>query len=624
MGLEESWGGDGWSDEARDAPEPGSGDGSGAGGEEVVDRPAEPGAVEPPQPAEAAAGMEVVTDDPAPTDEAPADETAPEEEAAPAQDASVEREAKFTVAEISDLDGLYRLDELPGGFGLIAGGLALLTDAYYDTPDFALLRHGYVLRLRHADGQTKVTLKGLERAGFGPIHKRFEAEGAVTSGAPLRPDGWPPAVRDRARPILGPAPELVPICFLEHARHLREVRRPGEQGSEPVGELGVEKVTVMAPDRLAVRHGAPELVATFAEVELELAPAASDVDADDVGEALSQLPGLAASEESKFERALSLVAGHPLGYAPNVYGVQPEMPMAEAGRLVLRQQLALMLLNEAGSRRGADIEHVHDMRVASRRARAAIGVFGPYFADDALKPIGKGLKRTGRALGAVRDLDVALYKLARHQKGLEPYEARGLDVLAARWHDRREDAYEELLRWLDSRAYARFIAGFELFCQRAGEGARRRAANGFAGAVEFRHVMPVAIVERFAVVRSHETLLSGPTRPAEADLHSLRIDCKRLRYSLEFSRHLLGDEGEALIKQLKRLQDHLGDLNDAAVTRDRLREMQSDGVDHPAVERYAVRQEVAVDELRDTFGEVWEPFIAHGNRRLLLEAVARL
>ena len=49
-------------------------------------------------------------------------------------------------------------------------------------------------------------------------------------------------------------------------------------------------------------------------------------------------------------------------------------------------------------------------------------------------------------------------------------------------------------------------------------------------------------------------------------LHALRIDCKYLRYNLEFLRHLLGAEGEQLIAPLIALQDVLGELNDAVVS----------------------------------------------------------
>ena len=54
-------------------------------------------------------------------------------------------------------------------------------------------------------------------------------------------------------------------------------------------------------------------------------------------------------------------------------------------------------------------------------------------------------------------------------------------------------------------------------------------------------------------------------------LHRLRIDCKKLRYLLEFFAALYPkDDVRPLIDALKKLQDNLGDFNDLAVERDLL------------------------------------------------------
>ncbi|MCL4244402.1 MAG: CHAD domain-containing protein, partial [Candidatus Dadabacteria bacterium] len=52
----------------------------------------------------------------------------------------------------------------------------------------------------------------------------------------------------------------------------------------------------------------------------------------------------------------------------------------------------------------------------------------------------------------------------------------------------------------------------------------------------------------------------------DSDLHALRIECKKLRYYLEFFESLFpGEEAKRAIKQLKSLQDNLGDFNDLHV-----------------------------------------------------------
>jgi CHAD domain-containing protein len=73
---------------------------------------------------------------------------------------------------------------------------------------------------------------------------------------------------------------------------------------------------------------------------------------------------------------------------------------------------------------------------------------------------------------------------------------------------------------------------------------------------------PVLIYTRLVAVRAYAAVL--PSATVEL-LHALRIECKKLRYTVEFFREVLGHEAKAVIDDLKDLQDHLGDLNDAQV-----------------------------------------------------------
>ena len=87
-------------------------------------------------------------------------------------------------------------------------------------------------------------------------------------------------------------------------------------------------------------------------------------------------------------------------------GVRADDTMAEAADKILLFQLRRMIEHEPGTRKGEDIEELHDMRVATRRMRAALRLFEAFLDPEALRPFLKTLRRTGRTLGAVRDLDV--------------------------------------------------------------------------------------------------------------------------------------------------------------------------------------------------------------------------
>ena len=114
-------------------------------------------------------------------------------------------------------------------------------------------------------------------------------------------------------------------------------------------------------------------------------------------------------------------------------GVTPDDSLAEAGRKVMLFQFNEMLSHEAGTRLGADIEELHDMRVATRRMRAAFDVFGEAFHAKVVKTHLKGLRATGRALGRVRDLDVFIEKAEAYRLTLAPEAQPGLDLLLEMW-----------------------------------------------------------------------------------------------------------------------------------------------------------------------------------------------
>ncbi len=94
--------------------------------------------------------------------------------------------------------------------------------------------------------------------------------------------------------------------------------------------------------------------------------------------------------------------------AKSVYDIAPDATFVEAAHTALRQQLDEMLSNLDGTRAGDDIEALHDMRVASRRLRAALSVFAAAFSPKPFGVIEKEAARITDALGAVRDADVQI------------------------------------------------------------------------------------------------------------------------------------------------------------------------------------------------------------------------
>lgn len=313
-------------------------------------------------------------------------------------------------------------------------------------------------------------------------------------------------------------------------------------------------------------------------------------------------------------------------------GVEPDDPLSEAGRKVLRYHFAEMLRHEEGTRLGEDIEELHDMRVATRRMRAAFEVFENAFDLKAVKPHLKGLRAAGRALGRVRDLDVFMEKAQLYLDSLPPEQRHGLDMLLGAWSEQREADRAEMLAHLDSPDYQNFKRKFAVFLNTPGAGARQIPEEQIEPEL-VRYVAPVLIYTRLAAVRAYEPRL--PSASIE-QLHALRIEFKKLRYTVEFFKEVMGVQAGAVIGDIKGLQDHLGDLNDADVACQILREFldnwENREVQVPLSERsnpeplvaYLAAKHAERHRLIVTFQEAWAHFDRPEFRENLAQAIAVL
>lgn len=314
-------------------------------------------------------------------------------------------------------------------------------------------------------------------------------------------------------------------------------------------------------------------------------------------------------------------------------GLQAKDAVAEAGRKVMLFHFARMLSHEAGTRQGEDIEALHDMRVATRRLRAALQVFEEAFEPGALKPFRRGLQAVGRALGTVRDLDVFMEKAQRYAQALPEERRGGLNPLLDHWQAEREMARAEMLKVLDGEAYAEFKRKFNIFLHTPGAGARPIPA-GQPAPQTVAEIAPVLIYSRLAETRAFAPFLKDA--PIEL-LHMLRIEFKKLRYTLEYFEEVLGKQARYVINELKLLQDHLGDLNDAQVATQILRQFidqwESQQAALPIHERQNIEEVVNYlafchaerHRLMASFRDAWRQHFERASfRRALAQAVSVL
>ena len=439
-----------------------------------------------------------------------------------------------------------------------------LADTYMDTADWRLTRAGYVLRVRRRDqrpagtatatatadvsasGTGELTLKN-RVAATGGLRRRLEVTEALPEAgvAAVGPDG---PVGRRLHALGGTRP--LDALFVVRTR-----RRPFTllADDEPVGEVALDDTVIDVPESTRPVR--------MQRVEVEVDPAWEERVAPLVARLRIDC-GLQPAAVSKFEAGL-LGSGLTVPSGPDVGPtVLPPAPtVAELAFVVLRRNLGQMLAHEPGTRLGEDPEDLHDMRVATRRMRAALDLFAEVLPARA-RGIRAELGWVADALGRVRDLDVQLERVEQFSAAAVPGSTNALKDLGELLHQRRHEARTALLASLESARYERLVASFSAMLS---HGPLRRPGPGNAPAL-------LAVPE---LVRSRHRAVAKAAKKARRsgeldDFHKLRIRGKRLRYAVEFVTELYGSPAKKYVKCVQRLQDALGSMQDARVAAEQL------------------------------------------------------
>ncbi len=237
----------------------------------------------------------------------------------------------------------------------------------------------------------------------------------------------------------------------------------------------------------------------------------------------------------------------PLHELPAKHGAREQ-----ASRLVQRAARARVRLHDA-----EDSEALHDFRVAVRRLRTFLRAYEPWL--ELGRKTTRRLRDLARATGETRDSEVGVEWLETHGRSLNPRQRVGLRWFVERLQRRRRSGYDKLR----ARVPARWI--------KLEARLRRHLDSPFSDELNtetFGQVSAILLVDQ--VARLEERLAAVVSIDDPEPAHRARIDAKRVRYLLEPFKDVAPDAKTAL-RQLRRLQDAFGELNDAHVMLARLR-----------------------------------------------------
>jgi CHAD domain-containing protein len=271
---------------------------------------------------------------------------------------------------------------------------------------------------------------------------------------------------------------------------------------------------------------------------------------------------LTASCDELYNLALERAGKQPGDYSSKLSIVfEHDMRADAAVRRVLLVLLHSMQVNEPGTIRDLDSEFLHDFRVAVRRTRSALGELKWVFPPATRARFRREFAWLGALTSSVRDLDVYLLKFDRYQASIPKDLRDDLEPLRQflQYKQHKQQA-GDLARELQGRRYRRLKQQWQRYLE--SPLAKRPVAKDAA--------RPIGVVASHRIWRMYRRVLKegraiSPESPPP-DLHELRKSCKKLRYLMEFFQSLYPrDAIRAAIKELKQLQDNLGDFQDLDV-----------------------------------------------------------
>jgi CHAD domain-containing protein len=135
--------------------------------------------------------------------------------------------------------------------------------------------------------------------------------------------------------------------------------------------------------------------------------------------------------------------------AAEVPGFAEAETFADAAALVVEARAAEVFAFRERALDTGDIEGVHDMRVATRRLRAALEIFAVCFPRKPHRAVLKEVKRLADALGARRDPDVAIESMVKIGAALGEEDRAGIATLVEALRARQQAANEALAEELE-------------------------------------------------------------------------------------------------------------------------------------------------------------------------------
>jgi CHAD domain-containing protein len=241
--------------------------------------------------------------------------------------------------------------------------------------------------------------------------------------------------------------------------------------------------------------------------------------------------------------------------------LKKSQPIADVLQSLIGACLAHVQSNVPGALLKLDEEYLHQVRVGLRRLRVVLSIAQNFHADSELEALREKVSRLCVELGRSREWDVFVTQTLAPICTRLP-EHTGLREVLGVSERARKHQHSGMENSLASQDFQRLLLSFGIWMH----GAQCDEVDTTLEKFAKRN-----LVKRNKLVIKHGEDLVGENA---AQLHALRIACKKLRYSIEMFGSLFSETKiQNYVNSLSDLQDILGTLNDIAVAHRLLNEL---------------------------------------------------
>ncbi len=272
--------------------------------------------------------------------------------------------------------------------------------------------------------------------------------------------------------------------------------------------------------------------------------------------------GVTAVEEGIFWAFLLGMIGRKPGDYSSKFSIilKPEQTLNQAISDIGLKLHQSMVINLPGVLDDIDPEFLHDFRVAVRRTRSALSQLKKAIPPGQRSVFSKEFKWLGSVTGPVRDMDVCLKKgeafRAMLPEGLHP----GLELMLEEIRRKRIAELTKMQENLRSERTAALLANWHEFLLALPKDIQWPGRE--ISSLDAARKVIAKCFKRLA--RDAELIVDG--EECDSAMHKLRIQGKKFRYLMEFFRTLFPEDAtNRLLKDMKAMQDDLGDFNDLVV-----------------------------------------------------------